>query len=300
MDTIKAKTIVTVNKSDWWFGSKFNMNIYKGCVHGCIYCDSRSECYRIENFDTIRSKEDALRIIRDDLRRKKFKGVISTGSMSDPYNPFEKEHQLTRHALELISAYGFGVAIATKSDLVTRDIDVLKEIQKHSPVLVKVTITTADDDLCRQLEPNVCVTSKRFAALKEISDAGINTCILMMPLLPWINDNEENVLSIVRRAHESGVKYIYPAFGVTLRTNQRDYYYQKIDKLFPGLSQKYKEKYKESYQCGIPNHRHISKVFESECKKYGIKYKMQEIIDDYQKGYKKSQMSLFDELNNLV
>jgi DNA repair photolyase len=178
MEYISAKTIVTRTKSTAWFGTEYNMNIYKGCCHGCIYCDSRSDCYHVGDFDRVRTKENALAIIRDDLRRKTKTGVVSTGAMSDPYNPFEEELQLTRHALELINAYHFGVAIDTKSPLVTRDIDVFKEIKEHSPVLVKITITSADDGLCQKIEPNVAVSSERFKAVKELSDNGIYCGVL--------------------------------------------------------------------------------------------------------------------------
>lgn len=299
METVKAKTIITNCKNDFWFGTKYNMNIYRGCCHGCIYCDSRSDCYHVENFDQVRAKEDALRIIRDDLRRKKVKGVVGTGAMSDPYNPFEEKEQLTRHALELINAYGFGVALATKSDLVTRDIDIFKEIKQHSPVLVKMTVTTVDDELSKIIEPHVCVSSKRFEALKKLSHAGINTCILLMPNLPWITDSDENILALVKKAHECGVKYIYSGFGVTLRMNQRDYYYEKLDQYFPGLKEKYQKKYRDNYSCAIPNVRTKYKMFVEECNKYGIITDMKKIIEDYQSPYRKSQLTLFDEFRKI-
>ncbi|MEG0404283.1 SPL family radical SAM protein [Anaerorhabdus sp.] len=299
MKTVPAKTIVTNAKNDFWFGAKYNMNIYRGCCHGCIYCDSRSECYHVENFDEVCAKEDALRIIRDDLRRKKVKGVVGTGAMSDPYNPFEEKEQLTRHALELINAYGFGLELSTKSDLVTRDIDILKEIKEHSPVLINMTITTVDDELCKIIEPNVCVSSKRFEALKKISDAGIDTCILMMPILPWITDSDDNIKELVKRAHECGVKYIYSGFGVTLRMNQRDYYYEKLDKYFPGLKDKYQKKYRDNYSCAIPTVKTKYKMFVDECKKYGIITDMKQIIRGYQSNYKKSQLSIFDDINKI-
>lgn len=240
MDYIPAKTIVCTNKGTAWFGTQYNMNIYKGCCHGCIYCDSRSDCYHVEDFDRVRAKENALAIIRDDLRRKVRTGVIATGAMSDPYNPFEKELELTRHALELINAYEFGVAIDTKSTLVTRDIDILTEIKSHSPVLVKMSITTADDVLCKKIERHVAVTSERFQAIKQLSDNGIYCGVLLMPVLPFINDTKENILGIVRLAKENGAKFVYPDFGVTLRSNQQIYFYERLDELFPGMSEKYK------------------------------------------------------------
>lgn len=296
MLTVPAKTILQKNKTSDWFGNEYNMNLYRGCCHGCIYCDSRSECYQIQSFDTVRVKENALQLLRDELRRKVRSGVIGTGSMSDPYNPFEKTEMITRHSLELINAYNFGVTVITKSDLITRDIDVYKSIAEHSPVLCKMTVTAADDKLCKMIEPNVSVSSKRFEALEKISRAGLKTGITLMPVLPFIEDNEENIESIVRMAHQCGVNYIYPAFGMTLRQNQWEYYFNKLDKLFPGLSEKYKKYYGNSYNCVSPNAKRLWAVFTNECDKYGILYNMKDIISDYKRGYGDMQLSFFDDL----
>ena len=295
MELIPAKTIVIRNKTTNWFGTDYNMNIYKGCCHGCIYCDSRSECYHVEDFDRVRAKADALKIIRDDLRRKVKTGVIATGAMSDPYNPFEKESQLTRHALELIYAYGFGVAIDTKSNLITRDIDVLTDIQSISPVIAKITITAAEDDLCEKVEPNAPRSSDRFEAIRQLSGAGIFAGVLLMPVLPFLEDNEENILSIVQKAHRSGARFIYPAFGVTLRQNQRDWYYHKLEEQFPGsgLKEKYIRQYGDFYQCNSPKAKKLWNVFAAECEKVGLLYKMKDIVGAYKQGYANSQLSLF-------
>lgn len=295
IDYIPAKTIVSPYASNSnWFGTNYNMNIYKGCCHGCIYCDSRSDCYRVENFERVKAKANALEIIRNDLKRKVKTGVIGTGSMSDPYNPFEKELLLTRHALELINAFEFGVAIATKSSLITRDIDILSEIKEHSPVLCKLTITCADDKLSKIIEPNVCPSSERFAAIKKLSDAGIFAGILLMPVLPFITDTDDNIRNIVRLAHENGAKFIYSALGVTLRDNQRKYYYKKLDEHFPGLKEKYIKNYGNNYSCGSTKARQLSQIFRTECDKYGIIYKMPEIIRGYKLGYDDTQLSFFD------
>ena len=297
MKYIPAKTIVTKTKSpSLWFGIDYNMNIYKGCCHGCIYCDSRSECYHVENFDQVRAKENALQIIRDELRRKSGTGVVGTGAMSDPYNPFEKELQLTRHALELIDAFGFGAAIATKSSLMTRDIDVLKGIAEHSPVLCKVTVTAADDELCRKVEPNVSPSSERFEMLEKLSEEGIFSGILLMPVLPFLEDSQENVLKIVNRAAECGARFIYPAFGMTLRQNQRDWYYNKLEEIFPGegLAKKYQKRYGNYYECRSPKAASLYKRFAEECDRRGILYNMKDIIAAYKRGYEVRQLSLFD------
>ena len=294
MEFITAKTIISgYAEHNDWFGKNYNMNIYKGCCHGCIYCDSRSECYRIDNFDVVRAKKDAIALINKELKSKKRTGVIGTGAMSDPYNPFEKEYSLTRGALELINIHGFGVSIATKSSLVTRDIDILKKIKTHSPVIIKMTITTCDDELCKKIEPNVTTTSKRFSAIKELSDNGIFAGILLMPVLPFLEDNEENISSIVNHAHENGAKFIYPAFGVTLRKNQREWYYKKLDETFPGIKQKYIQQFKNDYECRSPKAKELWQLFQKECDGFGILYKMEDIIDAYKKGYEDNQISMF-------
>ena len=295
VEKIPAKTIVTRAKNTAWFGIEYNMNIYKGCCHGCIYCDSRSDCYGIEEFDRVRVKDNALEIIRNDLRRKVKTGVVGTGAMSDPYNPFEKELMLTGHALELLDAYKFGVSIATKSSLILRDIPILQQIQEHSPVLCKVTVTTCDDELCRKLEPNVCPSSERFEALNTLTEAGLFTGILMMPVLPFLEDNEKNILEIVRRAGECGVRFIYPAFGMTLRDNQRQWYYDKLEQLFPdqNLKEQYIRRYSNVYECISPRSGRLWKAFAAECERLGILYQMKDIVRAYRQGYGSQQLSLF-------
>ena len=269
------------------------MNIYRGCSHGCIYCDSRSLCYQIENFDTVRAKQDALRIIRDDLLKKRRRGVVATGSMSDPYNPFEKELKLTRNALELLNAYRFGVAVATKSSLVVRDAAIFKDIQKHSPVIIKITITAGDDELAKKVEPNAPLSGERFAALQALSGQGIYAGVLLMPVLPFIEDSEENILSIVRRAKESGARFIYPAIGMTLRAGNREYFYEKLDLFFPGIKEKYIKRFGERYSCSSPKTKKLYSLFTEECTRLGMRWTMKDIIIDYKRGYAAKQLDLF-------
>ena len=294
MQTVPAKTIVTkMKKPSAWFGADYNMNIYRGCCHGCIYCDSRSDCYRNPDFGTVKAKENALQIVRDDLRRKVKTGVVATGAMSDPYNPFEKNEKLTRNSLELINAFGFGVAVDTKGVLVTRDIDILKDISSHSPVIVKMSITTADDALSKIIEPGAAPSSERFAALKQLSDAGIFCGILMMPILPFINDAEENITTIVANAKEAGAKFIYPAFGVTMRQGNREYFFEQLDKHFPGYKEKYISKYRNNYVCTSPQARKLWGIFSDLCKQNNILYDMKDIIYAYKRPYVNEQLSLF-------
>ena len=282
MDTIPAKTIINrAKKPADWFGAEYNMNIYRGCPHGCIYCDSRSDCYRNDNFDTVKVKENALEMIRNELRRKVKTGTIATGAMSDPYNPLEKKLELTRNALELINAFYFGVAIDTKSALITRDIDILQDIRTHSPTIVKITITTAGDDLCKILEPRVALASERFAALKALAQNNIYCGVLMMPILPFINDTEENIRSILRQAKESGARFCYPALGMTLRSGNREYFYEKLDEHFPGLKDVYIKRYGSRYSCTSSKAKQLWGIFAEECEKLGMLYDMKAITSQY-------------------
>lgn len=286
MPTVPAKTIVTRIKGSW-FGADYTMNLYRGCCHGCIYCDSRSECYRIEEFDTVRVKEDALRLVRDDLRRKVKPGVVATGAMSDPYNPFEKSYEYTRNALELLNAFEFGVFITTKSDLIVRDADILRDIRRHSPVLCMLTVTAAQDSLCEKVEPNVAVSSRRFEAIRQLRAAGIPTGVMLMPVLPFLEDTRENIRGILQAAAQSGANYVYPSFGMTLRGSQREWYYQKLEEQFPGqgLPQRYRSRYGERYSCTSPKARELWGFFTELADSLGLLYRMPDIVNSYRMGY---------------
>ena len=295
MDFIKTKTIISkVKYGDDWYGVDYNMNLYRGCPHGCIYCDSRSNCYHIDNFDIPRGKENALLILENELSKKSDHGVVGIGSMSDTYNPQELKYEQTRGALKLLSKYNFGVSIDTKSDLILRDLDILKEINSKNNVIIKFTITTPNDELSKIIEPHVCVSSKRFKAIKTLTDNNIFAGIMMNPVLPYITDSEEDIKKLVRLAHASGAKFIQTYMGMTLRENQRDYYYDQLDKHFKGLKDKYIKYYKERYNCPVPNYKRLYKVLTDECDKYGILYNMKDIIKAYKKKVKENeQMSLF-------
>ena len=296
MEFVKAKTIMTkVKDGNEWYGVDYNMNLYRGCSHGCIYCDSRSECYHIDNFDIVKGKENMLHILENELSKKRLKGVVGIGAMSDTYNPMEIKYQQTRGALELISKYGFGVSIDTKSDLILRDIDLLKEINLKNNVIIKFTITTPDDNLSKIIEPNVCVSSKRLEAIKLLNDNGIYAGIMMNPVLPFITDKEEDIIKLVKLASEYGAKFIHTYMGMTLRDNQRDYYFNKLDKNFPGLKDKYIKTYGNKYNCLTLNYKKLYKVFTDECDRYGILYKMNDIIKAYKKKMQDDeQITLFN------
>lgn len=295
LPTVPAKTIVHKNKSTAWFGTEYTMNLYQGCCHGCIYCDSRSACYGVRDFDTVRVKENALALVRDGLRAKTRAGVVATGSMSDPYNPFERELLLTRHALELLSAYGFGAAIATKSDLITRDADILREIRAQSPVLCKITVTTTDEALAAKIEPRAPTPRARLAAVERLARQGIFTGILLMPVLPFVTDSAQSVRALVRAAASAGARFVYPAFGVTLRQNQRDHFLRKAEEAFPGegLAARYVRQFGTRYECASPNARALWQMFTQECRDAGLLYEMRDIVAAYRQGYHPEQLSLF-------
>ena len=293
MEYISAKSIVNRTKDPSWFGTDYNMNIYRGCPHGCIYCDSRSDCYHTPQFDQVKAKADALRIIRDDLERKVKPGVVGTGSMSDPYNPFEETLLLTRHALTLLEAYGFGTAIATKSDLILRDVDVLTSINRTMPAICKVTITTCDDGLAAKVEPRAPSPSRRLAAVERLSAAGLFTGILMMPVLPFLEDHADNIRAIVERAADAGARFIYPAMGMTCRPGQREYFYRQLDTRFPGqgLTGRYQRRYGTRYQCVSPKARALWEVFQEECARRGLLYSMSRIVAASRRGHESDQLS---------
>lgn len=293
METIPAKHILTRNKSTDWFGTDHTMNLYRGCSHGCIYCDSRSECYRDDTFGTVKVKEKALELLRDELRRKVRPAFIGMGSMSDPYNPLERELELTRKALMLIHAYGCGVAVCTKSDLILRDADLYADIQKQAPVICKLTVTTVDDALARKVEPGAPSPSGRLKALKGLSDQGIFTGVVLMPVLPFLEDSTESVLAVVDAAAEAGARFVYPAFGMTLRDRQRAYYYQALDRLFPGMKERYIRQFGDRYQCVSPRAKTLWPAFSERCREKGLLYEMGQIIRAA-KGNYDTQLTFFD------
>lgn len=296
MEYIPAKHLLHRSRSTEWFGTDHTMNIYRGCCHGCLYCDSRSGCYQIGEFDRVRAKADALRILRDDLARKVRPAFIGMGSMSDPYNPFERELELTRHALELIDAYDCGVAAATKSDLIARDADILASIQRHSPVICKLTVTTADDALAAKLEPHAPPPSRRLAALEALSGAGLFAGVLLMPVLPFLEDGDGSVLAVVEGAARAGARFIYPAFGVTMRPGQREYFLDGLERAFPGrgLRERYLRRYGDRYQCASPRAGALWDIFTAACRERGILYDMKSIVRAATLPYGDRQLTFFD------
>ena len=296
MDYIPAKHILIRSKSTAWFGTDHTVNLYRGCCHGCLYCDSRSDCYRNPDFDRVTAKSDALRILRDELARKVRPAFIAMGAMSDPYNPFEEELLLTRHALELIDAYDCGVSVDTKSDLIVRDIDLYQSIQAHSPVICKLTITTVDEDLAAKVEPRAPSPARRLAAIRSLAQAGLFCGVLLMPVLPFLEDRHEQVLAVVDRSADAGAKFIYPGFGVTMRQGQREYFLRELDRAFPGehLSRRYLARYGDRYRCPSPRARELWEVFAARCRERGLLYQMPHIVSAATRGYGDRQLTFFD------
>lgn len=296
MNDIPAKHILIRNKSTAWFGTDHTINLYRGCPHGCIYCDSRSSCYGIEDFDRVRAKADALTILRDELRRKVRPGVVGLGSMSDPYNPLEGERKLTLHALELLHAYSFGAAIATKSDLILRDRGQLALMAEEVPVLCKITVTTMDPALAARVEPNAPSPRRRMAAVAELAAAGLFTGVLLMPVLPFLEDREEQVLAVVDAAADAGARFVYPAFGMTMRDRQRDYFYAQLEQNFPGrgLSERYRRQYGDRYECPSPRAKALYQALAQRCRERGLLWRMRDITGAYQRPYADRQLSFFE------
>ncbi len=295
MEYVKTRTIMTKSdKGSHWFGIDYHMNLYKGCSYGCIYCDSRSDAYHIENFDVVRSKENALKILEEELSSKQYKGVVSFGTLSDPYNKEEEMYEITRGALELIKKYEFGVSIDTKSDLILRDVDLLKEIQEKNNVIIKISVTTYEDELSRVLEPHVISSTRRFEVLNILRKNGIYAGILMTPVLPFITDSEDNIKTIVSKACENKAKFVYTKMGMTLRRRAREYYYEQIDKLYPGLSFDYKSVYEKNVVVNPLKYKDLLEIFVNECNKYHVLCDMSEIIQDYKRKIPtREQISLF-------
>jgi DNA repair photolyase len=271
---IQAKTLLASNTHpDGVFGIKYTMNLYRGCQHQCIYCDSRSECYQIENFADVLVKVNAIELLDRELASKRIVGTVGTGAMNDPYMPLEARYEQTGRALDVIAAHGFPVHIITKSDLVLRDIERLQRVAK-TYAAVTLTITTADDELARKVEPGAPVSSARFRAIRELSKAGIYTGVALMPVLPFIEDNADNIQAIVERAAEAGARYIMPWFSVTLRDRQRRYFYDKLDQLFAGLRVRYEHGFGDRYECPANEAHKLGQLFGQLCERYHVATKM--------------------------
>ena len=278
--------------------SQNGMNLYRGCTHGCIYCDSRSSCYRMDHaFEDIEVKENALELLEDALRRKRKRCMIGTGSMSDPYIPLELKTEYTRKALLIIEKYGCGVALQTKSDLVLRDLDILKRINEKTKAVVQMTLTTADENLCRIIEPNVCPTKERFEALKTLRDNGIPTVVWLCPILPYINDTPENIASILQMCIEAQVRgVICFGMGLTLRDGSREYFYRQLDRHFPGLKERYIREYGDRYEVPSPRSDELMRLFHQTCGQNGIMHDNNEIFADLSRFEEKEpfeQLSLW-------
>lgn len=273
MHFIQAKNILTSS------GGK-GTNVYRGCLHGCIYCDARSKCYQINHaFEDIAVKENAVILLEDALRRKRKPCMIGSGSMCDPYMPIEKDLLITRKCLEVIDKYGFGATTLTKSNLVLRDLDILQRINDKSKAVLQMTMTTFDEKLCQVIEPNVCSTFERFKVLCKFRDAGIPTVVWLTPILPFLNDTIENLEGLMSYCVEAGVKgIILWNFGVTLREGDREYFYEKLDLFFPELRHRYEQTYGNSYEVVSPNNPKLMRRFIELCEKNNIMWRTDQVF----------------------
>ncbi len=277
---------------------KNGMNLYRGCTHGCIYCDSRSTCYQMNHkFEDIEVKENAIELLEDALKRKRKKCMIGMGSMTDPYIPEELKLKHTRKALEVASKYGFGITLITKSNRVLRDLDLLKEINQKTKCVVQMTLTTYDEELCKKIEPNVSTTKERFEALLTLRDAGIPTVVWLTPLLPYINDTEENLLGILNYCKEAKVYGIICfGIGVTLRDGNREYFYAQLDKKFPNLKEQYIKEYGNSYIINSKNNTKLMKIFHEFCEENKIEHNPDKIfnyLNEFEDKTEFEQLSFF-------
>lgn len=289
MHEIDAKSILSARNG---------VSVYRGCTHGCIYCDSRSTCYQMDHaFEDVAVKRNAPELLEDALRRKRRRCMIGTGAMCDPYLPLEAETRLTRRCLEVIDRQGFGVSVLTKSDLVLRDIDLLKRINDRGKAVVCTTFTTFDENLCRVLEPNVCTTRRRFEMLRTMREAGIRTGVWLCPVLPFLNDTEENLRGLLGYCLEAGVEVIVNfGMGVTLRDGDRQYFYAQLDRHFPGLKSRYIRAFGSRYQCESPNAARLTGILRSFCRKHGILWGSKAALDwlmEFEDRNEGEQLDLF-------
>ena len=294
MHKVKAKGILSASNG---------INIYRGCLHGCIYCDSRSDCYQMKHkFEDIEVKENAPELLEKTLSSKRKPCMIGTGAMSDPYIPLEKDLRIMRKCLEIIEKYSFGVTVHTKSSSVMRDIDILEKINRKSKAVLQMTLTTADENLCKIIEPNVSSTAERVRTLNEFHNANIPTVVWLSPFLPFINDTQENIDALLDYCIKAGVKgIIFFKIGVTLRNGDREYFYSQLDRFFPGMKERYMRTYGNSYEVLSPNSDYLMKRIENVCQNEGIMFGIDRVFSylrKYENKYENQniQLSLFDNL----
>ncbi|MDD6824584.1 MAG: radical SAM protein [Oscillospiraceae bacterium] len=290
MHFVRAKGILS---------SKNGMNIYRGCTHGCIYCDSRSKCYHMEHdFEDIEVKENAIELLEHSLAHKRKKCMIGTGSMTDPYIPLEMKTENIRKTLELIYRYGFGFTVITKSSRILRDIDLLQKINEKAKCVVQMTMTTYSEELCRKIEPNVSTTRERFETLKKLNEAGIPTVVWLSPILPFINDTSANISGILDMCIEAKVYGVLCfGMGLTLREGNREYFYQQLDKYFPAMKEQYMRVFGDRYVVESPNNSVLMKLFHKKCEENGIVHNNDHIfnyLNTFEEKEENLQLSFWD------
>ena len=293
MHEVEAKSLLT---------NQGSMNLYRGCTHGCVYCDSRSCCYQFTHpFEDVEVKRNAQELLEAALRSKRRRSMIGTGAMSDPYQPCEEQLRLTRRCLEVIERFGFGATVLTKSDRVLRDVDLFERINRRAKSVLQMTLTVADDALSRVLEPNVCPSSRRYEVLKEFQRRGIPTVVWLTPQLPFLTDTDENLTQLMDWCLDAGVRgVICFGIGMTLRRGSREYYYQALDRHFPGLSDRYRATFGSSYELVSENSDRLMARFHAHCASNGILHDPEQCFT-YLRALpeKNPQLSLFGEENRV-
>ena len=279
MDTVPARQLLTPLRPSMtdFFYADYNMNLYRGCCHCFIYCDSRSMCYRLTEFDRVRVKADALTLLEKKLRAKRRPGIVTMGAMSDPYNPHEATQKVTQGALTLFRRYGFGASFTTKAALCARDAELLAALSRSAPVRACITLTCADDGLCRKIEPNVSPTSQRLEALRTLSEAGVYAGIWLNPVLPYLTDDWENLESLLVRTREAGGRYAVCFFGMTLRSGNREYYFKALDRDFPGVKEAYLRRFGNQYECPAREAETLARRYRALCQQLGLAWSFPQI-----------------------
>ena len=278
----------------YFFRSDWTLNLYHGCNHGCIYCDSRSVCYHLEDFDHVRVKRDCLPMLERELRAKKKTGVVAMGAASDAYNQLEAKRMVSRSALMLLRKYGFGVMIPTKSSLIVRDADVLADIAKQRYACVAFSITTADAELARFLEPDAPCPKGRFQAMATLAKAGVFTGTWLNPMLPFLTDTLSNMRAVLNQTAEAGGRFAICHFGVTLREGDREYFYQALarDPRYAAVKSRYVDTFGLNYLCASTEAQALSDAFIETCEQLGLLHTF-EAVNRAAAAYEPTQTRLF-------
>src|SRR4030043_1094809 len=282
---IKAKSILLKHgKIDSWFVSRYGMNLYRGCTHSCVYCDGRSERYRVEGVfgEDVAVKTNAVEVLRRELkpigRHAKLKPgfIMLGGGVGDSYQPAEEKYQLTRKTLQLLCEYRWPVHILTKSTLVERDLDIIKRINQQNRAIVSFSFSSANDEVSAIFEPHVPPPSERLKTLAAFEKEGVACGMFLLPVIPFITDTPEMIGETLKKARDVGVDFVVFG-GMTLKAGrQKDYFYKILSEKHPELTAKYEQIYQanEWGQATEEYYNSISSVFNHTAKTYKLRRRM--------------------------